>query len=174
MPNPAFGVKKEGDTMWIPEAIAPYFQSTCEKTTSQEIMTEGDFVCCGQQHFALEFEGEIKRSLWGMYLSCRNEQLMLGACCQACGRRILIFDNVSMGYDRQNQAASTRQSSPLRCPKCKENDFSVHIRLEYADIQEIQRLDTANPGNEFTWIGVTLKCNRCGKKYRDFLNIETG
>lgn len=62
----------------------------------------------------------------------------------------------------------------MKCCKCRENDFTVSIRLEYPEESELRELDILEPDNAFTWIKVTLKCNTCGKKHHNILDYETG
>lgn len=161
--------------MQIPKSLAPNFRWAQPKNSNRENTTAGELICCGKQRFALEYEGEIKYSLWGKaYLSSQNEQITLTARCKECGRKILIFDSATMGYDRQRETAKPGCGNPIECRKCRENDFSVSIRLEYPEESELRELDIPEPENAFSWIWVTLKCNKCGKKHQNFLDYETG
>lgn len=161
--------------MLIPTTFASNFQCTQQKNGSWENTTAGDLICCGKQRFALEYEGEIKYNLWGTtYLLSQNGRVALTARCKECGRNILVFDNASMGYDRQSETAKPGCGNPMRCRRCGENNFFVSICLEYPDDQDLQDLDTPDTGNAFTWIRVTLKCNNCGNKHSKVLNYETG
>lgn len=161
--------------MQIPKSLAPNFRWVQPKNSNRENTTAGELICCGKQRFALEYEGEIKYSLWGKaYLSSQNEQITLTARCKECGRKILIFDSATMGYDRQRETAKPGCGNPIECRKCRENDFSVSIRLEHPEESELRELDIPEPENAFSWIWVTLKCNKCGKKRPNFLDYETG
>ena len=38
---------------------------------------------------------------------------------------------------------------------------------------ELDMLGINEPDNAFTWIWITLKCNNCGKTYKNIVDIET-
>ena len=161
--------------MLIPKSLSPNFRWVQPQNSNRENTTAGELICCGKQRFALEYEGEIKYSLWGTgHLSSPNGQVTLTARCKECGRNILVFDSAAMGYDRERETAKPSAGSPMACRRCRGNDFSVSIRLEYPDDSELQELDILEPDNAFSWIWVTLKCNTCGKKYQSFIDYETG
>lgn len=161
--------------MLIPKSLSPNFRWVQPQNSNRENTTAGELICCGKQRFALEYEGEIKYSLWGTgHLSSPNGQVTLTARCKECGRKILVFDSAAMGYDREKETVKHGCGNPMKCRKCGENDFFVSIRLEYPDDSELQELDIPEPDNAFTWIRATLKCNTCGKKYDGFLDYETG
>ena len=51
--------------------------------------------------------------------------------------------------------------------------FSVGIKYEYPDTQELEELEIPEIDNVFTWIWITLECNKCGTRYKDFVDCET-
>ena len=161
--------------MLIPKSLAPNIRLVQSKNSNRENTTAGELICCGKQRFALEYEGEIKYGLWGTTcLLSQNRQVTMTGRCKECGRNILVFDSAAMGYDRERETAKPSAGSPMACRRCRGNDFSVSIRLEYPDDSELQELDIPEPDNAFSWIWVTLKCNTCGKKYQNFMYYETG
>ena len=53
-------------------------------------------------------------------------------------------------------------------------DFSVELQYEYPDIQELEQLKISDVSNAYTWVRGMIECNRCGTRYRNFLDCETG
>ena len=49
--------------------------------------------------------------------------------------------------------------------------FSIKVKYEYAALDET---DTDKIDNAFTWIWITLECNLCHTKYKNFISYETG
>ena len=43
----------------------------------------------------------------------------------------------------------------------------------YPDIQELAELEITELDNAFTWIWITLECNKCGTIYKNFVDFET-
>ena len=50
---------------------------------------------------------------------------------------------------------------------------AMWIKYEYPDIQELQELGIKDTDNAFTWIWITLECNKCGTRYKNFVDFET-
>ena len=65
------------------------------------------------------------------------------------------------------------KTKPFVCIKCKSNDFKVKIKYEYTDINELDKLRKKEKDNAFSWIWISLECNKCGKKYKNFVDLET-
>ena len=49
----------------------------------------------------------------------------------------------------------------------------MNIKYEYPNKNELDMLGINEPDNAFTWIWITLKCNNCGKTYKNIVDIET-
>ena len=75
-----------------------------------------------------------------------------------------------MWNEEKNICASPE---PIDCLKCRNESFSVAIKYEYPDIQELQELEISDTDNAFTWIWITLECNNCGTRYKNFIDCET-
>jgi ribosomal protein L33 len=61
----------------------------------------------------------------------------------------------------------------FNCKKCGSNNYSMNIKYEYPNKNELDMLGINEPDNAFTWIWITLKCNNCGKTYKNIVDIET-
>lgn len=159
----------------IPKRILPYFDVTRQNIDSDNTQIEGILTCCNSHDFEIYAVGEIKNSIFSkMYLFPKDCKLALEARCKKCGKVIPVFDSSYDGYvcyEKKLQHTNI-VARPIRCKKCAENDFSVGLRYEYPDIQELKNLGIAEVDNAFTWIWVTLGCNRCGTKYRNFIDFE--
>ena len=53
------------------------------------------------------------------------------------------------------------------------DDIMDYIKYEYPDIQELEELEITEIDNAFTWIWITLECNNCGTRYKNFVDCET-
>lgn len=65
------------------------------------------------------------------------------------------------------------KTKSFECRKCKNNDFKVKIKYEYIDINELDELRRKGKDNDFSYIWISLECNKCGKKYKNFVDLET-
>lgn len=61
----------------------------------------------------------------------------------------------------------------INCSRCKDSNFSISIKYEYPDGDELKELGFKDISNAFTWITVSLTCNNCGKKYKKFIDFES-
>lgn len=61
----------------------------------------------------------------------------------------------------------------INCSRCKDSNFSISIKYEYPDKDELKELGFKDISNAFTWITVSLTCNNCGKKYKKFIDFES-
>ena len=61
----------------------------------------------------------------------------------------------------------------LNCNRCNGDNFSVFIKYEYPDEEELKELGFKDISNAFTWITISLTCNNCGKKYKRFIDFES-
>ena len=163
--------------MMIPDRIKQSFLLTDQRQDGENALISGRLICCGQSDFSLRVVGTMHRGLFHrMNLYPGGEELALGATCAKCGKRILVFDDKSDGYDTCFSATgetSFSTAGPVRCAKCGGESFSVDLRFEYPDERELADLDCATPENAFTWIWASLTCAGCGKKYTDFISSET-
>ena len=131
----------------------------------------GNHVCCDSSSFEISYSGKIDYKFFSkMVLIPENNILVLKSCCKKCGKTYLIFDNNCDGYDNydSNQVSKVKTSS-LKCKKCLNNDFSICLKYEYPDVQELYEYKINDIGNAYTWVWITIKCNCCGSKYFIFL-----
>lgn len=61
----------------------------------------------------------------------------------------------------------------INCSRCKDSNFSISIKYEYPDEDELKELGFKDISNAFTWITISLTCNNCGKKYKKFIDFES-
>lgn len=159
----------------IPEKIMSYFQEISSENDGDNTLTEGIITCCGSHKFEVRIVGNVRSSLFsGQYLQAEDDELAMELCCKNCGKVFSGFDSNCDGYDRCGEKRTTK-ILPRRfaCKKCNDSNFSVRIKYEYPDIEELDNLEMAEKDNAFTWIQVALKCNSCGTKYNKFIDYET-
>ena len=163
--------------MMIPDRIKPYFLATDQRQDGENTLISGRLQCCGQPAFSLRAVGTVRRGLLHrMSLYPGVEGLALRAACARCERDILVVDAGSDGYDNGFSKTSETPFSTaesIQCIRCGGGVFSVDLRFEYPDEQELADLGCTNPENAFTWIWISLTCSQCGKRYTDFVSHET-
>ena len=159
----------------IPKKIQPYFETKNQTKDGDNDIIEGKLTCCKNHDFEVLVAGEIKRSVFSkMYLFSKNGKTAIEVCCRKCGQVISVFDSGSDGYDKCGGKQHTHMPmKPVQCKKCRNGDFSLSIRYEYPDTQELNELEIPEIDNAFTWIWITLECNKCGTRYKNFVDCET-
>lgn len=162
----------------IPTKIKPFFKIDYIKND----ITSGRVNCCETNEFNIYYNGEIEKNIiLGTYLSEDNDSISLAAKCLKCGRLIKIFDSHFDGYDANCEDDNTLRiinknkvkDKLFNCSRCKDNNFSIFIKYEYPDEDELKELGFKDISNAFTWITISLTCNNCGKKYKRFIDFES-
>lgn len=121
--------------------------------------------------------GNFKNAFFGLCICLNGAKIALRANCNKCGNEILIFNSECDGYDRECEGISnsgdvnTLEFAQFKCKCCLGNSFSIKVKYEYAALDET---DTDKIDNAFTWIWITLECNLCHTKYKNFISYETG
>ncbi len=158
-----------------PKKIEQHFVALFEKNSSENNITDGVLTCCNDHSFEVFVFGETKRSfLSSTCLSPKNDTIILEARCKNCGNRISVFDSRYDGYDHCGETPKKSiDTSAFGCKKCQDGDFSVSIKYEYPSIQELKDLGIEDFDNAFTWIWISLECNKCGTRYRNIVSCET-
>lgn len=159
----------------IPKRIQPYFRTTHQTKDGDNNLIEGILTCCNAHDFEVFVVGEIKHSMFSkMCLSSENENIVVDVCCKKCGKVISVFDSSCDGYEQCGKDRTIHVTTKLiDCEKCRNEVFSVSIKYEYPDIQELEELGITDIDNAFTWIWMTLVCNNCGIRYKNFVDCET-
>ena len=160
----------------IPKLIQPYFKITHQTKDRDNSVIEGILTCCNANDFEILVFGKIKHGLFSkVFLYPEDDKTVLEVRCKKCGKIISVFNSSFDGYGqcgmkKKNICVSTQ---PIDCSKCQNESFSVAIKYEYPDIQELQELEINDTDNAFTWIWIALECNKCGTKYKNFVDCET-
>lgn len=159
----------------IPKKIQPFFKTTHQTKYGDNNLIEGILTCCNANDFEVFVVGEIKHSMFlKMRLFPKNDKTVIGVRCRKCGKVISVFDSSCDGYEQCGKEQYTHvQTKPIDCRKCRNGGFSVGIKYEYPDIQELEELEITEIDNAFTWIWITLECNNCGTRYKNFVDCET-
>ena len=159
----------------IPKRIQPFIKSINKKSGGTNTLIEGTLACCNSSNFEISVVGRIQRTMFSrLLISPEKGRIILQARCKQCGRIILVFDSDIDGYNACGQLKN-RELSLLRadCSKCVDNNYSVTIKYEYPEAQELVELGDSDVENLFTWIWISLVCNSCGKRHVDFVDYET-
>ncbi len=159
----------------IPKKIQPYFKTTLQKKDGDNSLIAGMLTCCNSYDFEVFVVGEIKPRMFSkMFLLPENNKVVLEVRCRKCGKAISVFDSSCDGYEHRGKNKPTHVlTKRIDCKKCRNSGFSVEIQYEYPDIQELEELQKTEIDNAFTWIWGTLKCNKCGTRYKNFMDYET-
>lgn len=159
----------------IPKKIQPYFKTTRQTRDGDSSTIEGILTCCNDHDFEVFVVGEIKHNMFSkMRLFPENDKTVIEVRCRKCGKVISIFDSSCDGYEQCGKEQYTHvQTKSIDCRNCRNGGFSVGIKYEYPDIQELAELEITELDNAFTWIWITLECNNCGTIYKNFVDFET-
>lgn len=159
----------------IPQKIQPYFNTTFQEKDGENNLIEGTLTCCNDHAFEIFVVGKLKRSMFSnTCLFPENNTIMLKVRCKKCGKTISVFDSSCDGYENCEKKLYTQIiAKPINCKKCRDDSFSVSIRYEYPGVQELENLGITEIDNAFTWIWVTLECNKCSTRYKNFIDCET-
>lgn len=159
----------------IPRKITNNFKIISKKKDKGNTYIEGMLTCCNSFEFEVNVVGKIKYGLFNrIYVTPDNEKIAISVRCKKCGMVISAFDSCCDGYeqcDKKIHMLAIKEA--LVCKKCSNNNFSVGIKYEYPDIQELEDIGIIEIDNAFTWIWVTLECNICGTRNRNFIDFET-
>lgn len=158
-----------------PKNAQPYFCLISQKKDGENSLIEGNLTCCNGHAFEIYVVGEIKRTVFfSTYLFPENDVIVLKARCKQCGKVVHVFDSRCDGYEHcgETRKAHTNLKS-VKCRKCGDNNFSVRIKYEYPDIKELKNLGITDTDNAFAWIWISLVCDKCGTKYKNFVDYET-
>ena len=162
----------------IPTKIMPFFKIDYIKND----ITSGCLNCCEENSFNIYYNGEIEKNIiLGTYLSGNNDSISLSAKCLKCGSLIKVFNSCIDGYDANCEEWNTLRTinknnvkvKLFNCSRCKGDNFSISIKYEYPDEDELKELGFKDISNAFTWITISLTCNNCGKKYKKFIDFES-
>jgi len=160
----------------VPVKIQPYFKTIAQTLDGDNRLIEGTLKCCNASDFEVFFAGKTEHGLFTkMFLSPENNIIAMEVRCQKCGRVIPVFNSSIDGYEhcdekQKNICVLTRS---LDCKKCQNNSYSVFIKYEYPAEQELRELEISDIDNAFSWIWITLECNNCGTKHKNFVDCET-
>ena len=160
----------------IPKTIQPYFKITQQIEERDNSIIEGVLTCCDAHDFEVYVVGKIKRNMFSkMYLYPQNDKIVFEVRCKKCGKVISVFNSNFDGYEQCGKNPSNTCLSPqiINCVQCRSEGFSITIKYEYPDIQELQELGIKDTDNAFTWIWITLECNKCETRYKNFVDFET-
>ena len=159
----------------IPKYLESNFKIINKKTDGYNNIMEGVLICCDSQEFEVIYNGNIKKNFFSKAYLFSENRIILEAKCKKCGKIIHIFDNYIDGYDQiKNKTNVQLPLTFFNCGKCSNNNYSLTIKYEYPMVQELKELKLKNIDNAFTWIWVSIKCNNCHTKYKNFINYETG
>ena len=159
----------------IPQKIQPYFIATHQTKDGDNNLVEGTLNCCNAHDFEVLVFGKLKPGILSKMCLCPdNDKTVIDVRCRKCGKVISVFDSSCDGYEQcgKNQCTYV-PTKPIDCENCKKGSFSVRVKYEYPNIQELKELEIAEINNAFTWIWITLECNNCGTRYKNFVDYET-
>lgn len=158
----------------IPKKIEPFLKITSQAEVGENTIVEGLLMCCNAHNFNVYVDGEIQCGIFSkMWLFSENGIIKIVARCKECGKVISVFDSTCDGYEKCAEKTICTKMKSVNCIKCQDDTFSIKIKYEYPCVQELEELEINEIDNAFSWIGITLECNNCKKKYKSFLDFET-
>lgn len=153
--------------------LKPYFKITQQTKNKGNSIIKGTLECCNSNDFEVFVVGKIKHGLFSkMFLYPETDKTVFEVRCKKCGKIISVFNSSFDGYGKcgKKKESICVSTQLINCVKCQNESFSVTIKYEYPDDQELEIIDI---DNAFTWIWITLECNKCGTKYKNFVDCET-
>lgn len=159
----------------IPIKMQPYIYLTHQTKNGDNNLLEGILTCCNAHDFEIHVVGELKSSMFSrMCLFPEIGKTAVEARCRKCGKVISVFDSDCDGYEQCGKGEKTQTpTKPVYCVKCQNGGFSVDVKYEYPDIQELEELEISETDNAFSWIWISLECSACGARYKKFVDCET-
>lgn len=141
----------------------------------------GQLSCCMNHAFEVNYMGSVQQNRFGRKDFMPGERVVLNAKCSKCLREIPLFDSAADGYDNcidqlegnRKSEDEVREKLPFFCDECHHNRYEIKIWYEYPVAEELEDLDIQDRGNCFTAIQISLKCQNCGKSYKN-IGFETG
>ena len=130
--------------------------TTTSTTTTSEVINN-TILTCKYRNYSYEYTFDKDNKLIKIFNSC------IDGCDANCED-----DNTPKIIDKNNV-----KDKLFNCSRCKGNNFSISIKYEYPDEDELKELGFKDISNAFTWITVSLTCNNCGKKYKKFIDFES-
>lgn len=160
--------------MLIPKKIKPYYEKKCQSKDGENNYVEGTLCCCNSHVFEVYVVGEVKS---GNFLINRmwleGDIIGMDIRCKICGNIIPVFDSRYDGYDHSGENQyKLNNVKAIGCKKCKNDSFSITVKYEYPDVEELRFLGIEEIDNAFTWIYITIKCDKCGTRYKNFIDYE--
>ncbi|MDR2956638.1 MAG: hypothetical protein LBU61_00460 [Coriobacteriales bacterium] len=167
---------------FIPHQVVDYYNpvSLIEGDT---IVSEGNLSClCSCTSFTVQHWGETRKGILGQVelIATGENGVGMSLSCQKCGTSLTLFDSETDGYDVvvRGVTSSTKNTlkklETLSCPKCFNKQFHVKVKYEHLPKTETDVVGLLDSKNAFQWIWVSLECNSCSKKFRNFIDHETG
>lgn len=155
-----------------PKRLTPYLTGLSQKNDGENSLIDGELCCCDAHEFEISFNGVLRRNIFSnIYIVPENNRTALAAQCKKCGNRIPVFDSSVDGYEKIISSAAEKEQL-FSCKKCGNNNYSLSIKYEYPDMKELVDLGFEAPDNAFTWLRISLECNCCGAKYKNFIDHD--
>ena len=90
-------------------------------------------------------------------------------------KKIEVYNSRTDGYNcyDKNRLKIKGNTHLHFCKRCSSNNYTIKIKYEYSETNELYEQNIKEKENAFTWIRITLYCNNCHKKYPNFIDIET-
>lgn len=153
----------------IPTHLQPFFAPIGKDNS--EFKAVGTICCaCGGNTFAV----------WES-----NDRQIIKLVCMQCGKEILLFDAGQHGWEgfvcKDDFLDREAPFQKYRCLDCDAEAFDVTVRITSQGRRDFAEECVANDDSftledwvdGFEWINVSLRCPKCGKEERDWLDLET-
>lgn len=126
-----------------------------------------------RNHFNLLSEIPYKKILY--------KPEIIEAKCSSCGRKYEIFNSLLHGYDALCDSPYQIEKNCIMkkysCLNCKEDKFSINIKLHNIGQLELMEEDSSINENNwmdaFDWIKIDLICSICNKLRKNWFEYET-
>jgi len=166
---------------YVPYKVLEYYDPVTFKE-GLGVVSQGRLRCsCSSDDFAIQYIGKIRKGIIGnTYLCEEDNAICLSLTCSSCKKSLVLFDNNIDGYDALTVDILSLTTNAYQkllsfsCPKCGKESFQVSVEYEHLPKEETDQVGIDDYRNAFQWIRVSLVCNSCRRKFRNFVDLETG
>lgn len=170
----------------IPVHLKEIFMEKEEKRRKEDLLfVRGALRCtCGNENFRLYVCAEKRKK----YISVTEREggfgLAVFGACARCNREWELFDSAKHGWEgfvcKECLPAKKEAFSLWTCSKCGGETFETEIKIKPCETfgedfeEEIARgeFSPSDWVNAFLWLNMSLRCTKCGRKLKKWLDYE--
>lgn len=166
--------------------LIQYYRQKCKNNEyisivnrhSKYYIAKEDFI--NNEEYLFEDITELNSKL----LKNRPVPICLEAVCVNCGKRIVIFNGATNGYNGLLNSSNINYRKDFsmikksKCRRCGSESSKIEVHISNIGKQELlsepgNGLNVSNWEDAFDWLTIDLTCSDCSRIIRKYLDIET-